>query len=71
MELELSDESAPTSSGFVRRADTFSLREFREILPPTIFFFIGFNLIWLTTNLLIAQYDVSFASFMLTTAAVL
>ena len=33
----------------------FLLREFLEILPPTIFFFIGFNLIMLTTNLILAE----------------
>jgi hypothetical protein len=47
------------------------LREFREILPPTIFFFVGFNLIVLTTNLILADYDAQFSSFMLTTAAAL
>jgi hypothetical protein len=41
------------------------------MLPPTIFFFIGFNLIVLTTNLLLANYDAQFSSFMLTTAAAL
>jgi hypothetical protein len=49
----------------------FLLREFLEILPPTIFFFIGFNLIVLTTNLILADYGAQFASFMLATAAAL
>ena len=49
-------EPSPTSAGFVRRVGAFLLREFREMLPPTIFFFIGFNLIVLTTNLLLANY---------------
>jgi hypothetical protein len=62
---------ARTPSGFVRRAGAFMLREFLEILPPTIFFFIGFNLIVLTTNLLLADYGASFASFMLATGAAL
>jgi len=47
------------------------LREFREILPPTISFFIGFNLIVLTTNLLLANYGAQFASFMIATASAL
>jgi hypothetical protein len=59
------------SVGRARRAGAFVLREFREMLPPTIFFFIGFNLIVLTTNLLLADYDAQFSSFMLTTAAAL
>jgi hypothetical protein len=37
------DEPFARPVGFVRRAGAFLLREFREILPPTIFFFIGFN----------------------------
>src|SRR5215471_19085201 len=36
--------AAPTgaSAGFAHRAGAFLLREFREMLPPTIFFFVGF-----------------------------
>src|SRR5215471_13783282 len=59
------------SSGLARRVGAFLLREFLEILPPTIFFFIGFNLIVLTTNLILADYGAQFASFMLATAAAL
>lgn len=71
LETEAAAKSASPSAGFARRVGAFLLREFLAILPPTIFFFIGFNLIWLTTNLLLANYDASFASFMLTTAAAL
>ncbi|MGA8655055.1 MAG: hypothetical protein WB586_02825 [Chthoniobacterales bacterium] len=39
------------------------VKELREILPPTLFFAVGFNLILLTTNLILADYLVSFASF--------
>ena len=70
-EIEGAAEPTPTSAGFVRRAGAFLLREFLEILPPTIFFFIGFNLIVLTTNLILANYGAQFASFMLATAAAL
>jgi len=49
----------------------FLLREFLEILPPTIFFFIGFNLIVLTTNLLLADYGAQFAGFMIATTSAL
>lgn len=31
--------------------------EFFEILPPTIFFFVAFNFILLTTSMLIAEYE--------------
>jgi hypothetical protein len=70
-ELEVAAAPADTSTGFVHRAGAFFLHEFREMLPPTIFFFVGFNLIVLTTNLILADYSVAFASFMLATAAAL
>jgi hypothetical protein len=70
-ELEVDIEPTPASAGFARRAGAFLLREFREMLPPTIFFFIGFNLIVLTTNLILADYDAQFSSLMLNTAAAL
>src|SRR6478672_13816335 len=54
-----------------RRVGAFLLRELREMLPPTIFFFIGFNLIVLTTNLILADYSVAFGNFMLATTAAL
>jgi len=41
------------------------------MLPPTIFFFIGFNLIVLTTNLLLADYGAQFAGFMIATTSAL
>jgi hypothetical protein len=41
------------------------------MVPPTIFFFIGFNLILLTTNLLVASYGATFGGFMLATGAAL
>jgi hypothetical protein len=59
------------SGGFARRVGAFLLREFLEILPPTIFFIIGFNLIVLTTDLILADYGAQFASFMLATASAL
>ena len=62
-------EPAPASR--VRRAGAWFLHELREILPPTIFFFIGFNLIVLTTNLLVADYFVAVGNFMLATAGAL
>ena len=33
---------------------TFIIKELREMLPPTVFFAVGFNLIVLTTNLLLS-----------------
>ena len=70
-EVKASAGPTLTYAGLARRTGAFLLREFLEILPPTIFFFIGFNLIVLTTNLILADYGAQFASFMLATAAAL
>ena len=53
------------------RSGAWLLHEVCEALPPTIFFFVGFNLIVLTTNLLVAQYLVAVSSFMLATLGAL
>jgi len=47
------------------------LHEVREALPPTIFFFISFNFVVLTSNLLVARYLVGLSNFMLATLAAL
>ena len=47
------------------------LHELSRALPPTIFFFVGFNFIVLTTNLLVADYGAAVSSFMLATVAAL
>ncbi|HEX6120884.1 MAG TPA: hypothetical protein VFZ03_15660 [Dongiaceae bacterium] len=54
-----------------RRFGARLLRGLRGALPPTIFFFVGFNFIVLTTNLLVADYAVAVSSFMLATLAAL
>ena len=57
--------------GLSRRIGARILQEAREALPPTIFFFVGFNFIVFTTNLLLAEYAVAVSSFMLATIAAL
>jgi hypothetical protein len=49
----------------------FVVREFKEMVPPTIFFAVGFNLILLTTNLILNDYRVQFSSFLLATTGAL
>src|SRR5271165_2207292 len=49
----------------------FVMNELREILPPTVFFAVGFNLIVLTTDLILADYLKSFASFIVATIGAL
>jgi hypothetical protein len=70
-ELVLPAKPTGIPAGLGRRTGAWFLHELREILPPTIFFLIGFNLIVLTTNLLVADYFVAVGSFMLATAAAL
>jgi hypothetical protein len=57
--------------GLARRMGAWILHEWLEMLPPTIFFLVGFNFIVLTTNLLVAQYLVAVSNFMLATLAAL
>jgi hypothetical protein len=49
----------------------FLVQEFRELLPPTIFFFVGFNLILFTKRLILADYLVQFTGFAIATVAAL
>ena len=54
-----------------RRIGDRLLHEFREVLPPTIFFFVSFNFIVVTSHLLVAQYLIGLSNFMLATLAAL
>ena len=64
-------EPVGKAAGIARRIGIRLFHEVREALPPTIFFFIGFNFIVLTTNRLVAQYMVAVSNFMLATMAAL
>jgi hypothetical protein len=57
--------------GLARRLGGGLLHEIREVLPPTIFFFVGFNFVVLTSNLLVAQYLIGLSNFMLATLGAL
>jgi len=69
--IEVSPERVRAASRAPRAVGTWILRELRGALPPTIFFFVGFNFIVLTTNLLVAHYAVAVSSFMLATLGAL
>ena len=69
--FEVAAEATQAPVGLARRVGAFLLREFLEILPPTIFFLIGFNLVVLTTNLILADYGAQVASFLIATASAL
>jgi len=57
--------------GLARRVGGRLLREVREAVLATLYFFIGFHLIVLTTNLLVAEYLVAVSNFMLVTIGAL
>jgi hypothetical protein len=42
----------------VQKLLAFIKHEFLEVLPPTIFFFLAFNIIWLTSALMLQQYGI-------------
>jgi len=49
-EFGASPDSTALPLGSGHRVGAWFLHELREVLPPTIFFFVGFNLIVLTTT---------------------
>lgn len=55
----------------VSRVVHFIVKEFREALAPIAFFFIAFNLVELTTQLILAQYFVRLGNYMLATTTAL
>src|SRR5215475_3429308 len=65
------DLHGDASAALPRRIGAWILHELRGALPPTIFFFVGFNFIVLTTNLLVADYAVAVSNFMLATLGAL
>ena len=54
-----------------RRLLLFLGREFREVLPPTLFFFVGFNLILFTKRLNLEDYLIQYAGFLVATTSAL
>jgi hypothetical protein len=55
----------------LRRAFHWWLAQVRHALPPTIFFFVGFNLILLTKRLILEEQDIEFGGFFTATLAAL
>jgi hypothetical protein len=50
---------------------SFVVKELREVVAPTVFFAISFNLVVLTTQLILADYLVHFGKFMVATVTAL
>ena len=61
--------SAPAP--FLRRALDWWIAQVRHALPPTIFFFVGFNLILWTKRLILEEHGVEFSGFLTATLAAL
>ena len=61
--------SAPAP--FLRRAFDWWIAQVKHALPPTIFFFVGFNLILWTKRLILEEYGVEFGGFLTATLAAL
>src|SRR6516164_3556106 len=57
--------------GWLPRTGHFLLHEFRQVLPPTIFFFIGFNFILFTKRLILEDYLIQYTGFFIATTAAL
>jgi hypothetical protein len=49
----------------------FLIKELKEVLPPTAFFVVSFNLLVLTTDLVLADYARTFFSFLVATTTAL
>lgn len=60
-----------SKTGGLAKLGRFFLHEFRQVLPPTIFFFVGFNLILFTKRLILADHLIQFAGFAIATTAAL
>ncbi|SDR60779.1 hypothetical protein SAMN05444161_7817 [Rhizobiales bacterium GAS191] len=53
------------------RVIAFAIEEFKDIIPPTLFFAIGFNIIVVTTQLVLDDYLVQIGSFLIATTGAL
>jgi len=60
-----------TSGRQGRKVLSFLGREFREMLPPTLFFFVGFNLILFTKRLILEDYLIQYIGFLVATTSAL
>ena len=49
----------------------FIIKEFKEVIPPTVFFAVGFNIIALATQLVLDDYFVRFAKLIVVTTSAL
>jgi hypothetical protein len=60
-----------TRATFVHLAFYWWLAQVKHVLPPTIFFFVGFNLILWTKHLILKEYGIDFSGLVIATLAAL
>jgi len=60
-----------TPTGRWARLRAVVVREFKEVIPPTVFFFVGFNLILFIKRLMLADYLIAYAGFLVATTGAL
>lgn len=63
--------AASASTPFLRRAFDWWLAQVKHALPPTIFFFVGFNLILWTKRLILEEHGIEFSGLFTATLAAL
>ena len=63
--------AASTPTTLLQRVVTWWLAQVKHALPPTIFFFVGFNLILLTKRLILQEHGIEFSGFFTATVAAL
>ena len=63
--------AASTPTTLLQRVVTWWLAQVKHVLPPTIFFFVGFNLILLTKRLILQEHGIEFSGFFTATVAAL
>jgi hypothetical protein len=61
----------PAPAPFLRRAFDWWLEQVKHTLPPTIFFFVGFNLILWTKRLILEEHGIEFNGFFTAVVAAL
>jgi len=69
--MAISSINATHEPAWWSRLGHFFLHEFREMVPPTIFFFIGFNLILFTKRLMLEDYLIQYTGFFVATTSAL
>src|SRR2546430_16169457 len=63
--------AASAPAPLLRRAFDWWIAQVKHALPPTIFFFVGFNLILWTKRLILEEHGVEFSGFFTATVAAL